>query len=57
MNETPPSKVLPILNPHNSNSHLTLEQTLQDEIKDSQRWIEIERHESPYKRDFRKREN
>ena len=34
---------------------MTLEQTLQNEIKDSQRWIEIEKENSTYKRDLKKR--
>jgi len=34
---------------------VTLEQTLQNEVKHSQRWIEIERDESTYKRHLRKR--
>ena len=34
---------------------MTLEQTLQNEIKDSQRWIEVEKDESTYKRDLKKR--
>lgn len=34
---------------------MTLEQTLQNEIKESNRWIEIEKDESTYKRDLKKR--
>jgi hypothetical protein len=34
---------------------MNVEQLLQNEIKDSQRWIEIERDESTYKRDLKKR--
>jgi len=34
---------------------MTLEQTLQNEIKDSQRWIEVEKENSTYKRDLKKR--
>lgn len=34
---------------------MTLEQTLQNEIKESKRWIEIEKDESTYKRDLKKR--
>jgi hypothetical protein len=35
--------------------YVTIEQILQNEIKDSQRWIEIEKDESTYKRDLKKR--
>ena len=34
---------------------MTLEQTLQNEIKDSQRWIEVEKENFTYKRDLKKR--
>ena len=34
---------------------MTIEQLLQNEIKNSQRWIEIEQEESTYKRDLKKR--
>jgi hypothetical protein len=34
---------------------MTLEQTLQNEIKESNRWNEIEKDESTYKRDLKKR--
>ena len=34
---------------------MTLEQTLQNEIKESNRWIEIEKDESTYKRDLKTR--
>ena len=34
---------------------MTIEQILQNEIKGSQRWIEIEKDESTYKRDLKKR--
>ena len=33
---------------------MTLEQTLQNEIKESNRWNEIEKDESTYKRDLKK---
>jgi hypothetical protein len=34
---------------------MNVEQFLQNEIKDSQRWIEVEKDESTYKRDLKKR--
>ena len=34
---------------------MTLEQTLQNEIEDSKRWLEIEKDNSTYKRDLQKR--
>ena len=34
---------------------MSLEQFLDDEIKDSRRWLEIEKDESTYKRDLKKR--
>jgi hypothetical protein len=34
---------------------MSIEQILQNEIQESKRWIEIERDESTYKRDLRKR--
>ena len=34
---------------------MTLEQTLQNEIKESNRWNEIEKDESTYKSDLKKR--
>jgi hypothetical protein len=34
---------------------MTIEQTLQDEIKDSQRWLAIEKDESTYKRNLKMR--
>ena len=34
---------------------MNVEQLLQNEIKDSQRWIEIEKDESTYKRNLKKR--
>ena len=34
---------------------MTIEQILQDEIKQSQRWMDIEKEESTYKRDLKKR--
>ena len=35
---------------------MTLEQTLQNEIKESNRWNEIEKDESTYRRDLKKGE-
>lgn len=35
--------------------HMSIEQILQNEIQDSKRWIEIEKNESTYKRDLKKR--
>jgi hypothetical protein len=34
---------------------MSIQQALQNEIKDSKRWIEIEKDESTYKRDLKKR--
>jgi hypothetical protein len=34
---------------------MTIEQTLQKEVTESKRWIEVEKDESTYKRDLRKR--
>ena len=34
---------------------MTVEEILQNEVKDSQRWIEVEKEESTYKRDLKKR--
>jgi hypothetical protein len=34
---------------------MSIEQTLQNEIKESQRWYDIEKDESTYKRDLKKR--
>ena len=34
---------------------MSLEQFLDDEIKDSRRWLEIEKDETTYKRDLKKR--
>jgi hypothetical protein len=34
---------------------MTIEQTLQKEVTESKRWIEVEKEESTYKRDLKKR--
>jgi hypothetical protein len=34
---------------------MSIQQALQNKIKDSKRWIEIEKDESTYKRDLKKR--
>jgi len=34
---------------------MSIQQTLQKEIEDSKRWIEVEKDDSTYKRDLQKR--
>jgi len=34
---------------------MSIQQTLEDEIKDAQKWLRVEKEESTYRRDLRKR--
>ena len=34
---------------------MSIQQTLQEEIKDAQRWLNVQKEESTYRRDLRKR--